>query len=446
MSSEFMPGRYTIGELIKNGTILGHKDGNFGSYYPKITDFGDVGVPLITAKVINNGRINFSEAQKLSFEKANSLPFGFIEENDVLLSHNATVGRVAIVPRLEGRVLIGTSLTYFRVNKERLLPHYLGAFFESRDFQNQLEAVMGLSTRNQVPITAQRLLTIEVPSLAVQTEIANCIQALDNRLNLLRETNATLEAIAQALFKSWFVDFDPVHANAGTQASSLPPEIQALFPATFTDSPQGPIPDGWDVLPFTETINVIGGGTPKTSIAEYWGGDIPWFSVVDAPAESDVFVIDTEKHITELGLNNSSTKLLPSGTTIISARGTVGRLALVGRDMAMNQSCYGLRGKYGDDYFTFFTTYRLVEALKQRSHGSVFDTITRDTLAGVSVIYPYQPVVMAFEDAVGPLMVKIKNNLQQANSLAALRDTLLPRLISGQLRLSAAKTALAEAG
>ena len=103
----------------------------------------------------------------------------------------------------------------------------------------------------------------------------------------------------------------------------------------------------------------------KTSIAEYWGGDIPWFSVVDAPAESDVFVIDTEKHITELGLNNSSTKLLPSGTTIISARGTVGRLALVGRDMAMNQSCYGLRGKYGDDYFTFFTTYRLVEGEKE---------------------------------------------------------------------------------
>jgi type I restriction enzyme S subunit len=284
---------------------------------------------------------------------------------------------------------------------------------------------------------------VPVPPLDYQKKVAAFLRSLDDRITLLRETNVTLEAIAQALFKSWFVDFDPVHANAGTQAPSLPPEIQALFPATFTDSPQGPIPEGWDVLPFTETINVIGGGTPKTSIAEYWGGDIPWFSVVDAPAESDVFVIDTEKHITELGLNNSSTKLLPSGTTIISARGTVGRLALVGRDMAMNQSCYGLRGKYGDDYFTFFTTYRLVEALKQRSHGSVFDTITRDTLAGVSVVYPDKTVVSAFEDSVGSVMEKIKYNLQQAQTLATTRDTLLPRLISGQLRLPEAEQAIA---
>ncbi|MFD2270836.1 restriction endonuclease subunit S [Undibacterium arcticum] len=126
----------------------------------------------------------------------------------------------------------------------------------------------------------------------------------------------------------------------------------------------------------------------KTSIPEYWGGDIPWFSVVDAPATTDVFVIDTAKHISVQGLNNSSTKLLAEGTTIISARGTVGRLALVGREMAMNQSCYGLRGKADDAYFTYFSTYRLVESLKQRSHGSVFDTITTDTMRGVFVIYP----------------------------------------------------------
>jgi restriction endonuclease S subunit len=204
------------------------------------------------------------------------------------------------------------------------------------------------------------------------------------------------------------------------------------------------VPQGWRACSFMETINVIGGGTPKTSVSDYWNGTIPWFSVVDAPANNDVFVIDTEKHITEAGLKNSSTKFLSPGTTIISARGTIGRLAIVGKEMAMNQSCYGLRGKAGDDYFTYFSTYRLVETLKQRAHGSVFDTITRDTLAGALVIYPGSSIIIAFESFVFPVMGRIKENLKQAQTLSTLRDTLLPRLISGQLRLPEAEQSIQE--
>ena len=188
-----------------------------------------------------------------------------------------------------------------------------------------------------------------------------------------------------------------------------------------------------------DTINIIGGGTPKTSNSDFWGGEIPWFSVVDAPNATDVFVMDTDKHITEAGLNGSSTKLLPTGTTIISARGTVGRLALTGRPMAMNQSCYGLLGKAGDAYFTYFSTTRLVEQLKQRAHGSVFDTITQDTFSGVMVSYPTREVIAAFEVSVEPLMLRLRENLLQSGTLATLRDTLLPRLISGQLRLPEAE-------
>jgi type I restriction enzyme S subunit len=204
------------------------------------------------------------------------------------------------------------------------------------------------------------------------------------------------------------------------------------------------VPKGWNQIPFTDTVHVIGGGTPKTSMAEYWNGDIPWFSVVDAPTITDVFVIDTQKHITEQGLNNSSTKLLAKGTTIISARGTVGRLALVGRQMAMNQSCYGLRGKADDAYFTYFSTYRLVESLKQRSHGSVFDTITTETMKGVFVIYPGKVVIQKFEALLQPIMVSMQENLEKAQTLATLRDTLLPRLISGQLRLPDAEALVDE--
>lgn len=300
------------------------------------------------------------------------------------------------------------------------------------------------ATATRTPIvnkTTFSEVAVLVPDLMTQRSIASFFATLDDRIALLRETNATLEAIAQALFKSWFVDFDPVHAKArGEQPEALPDSLAALFPDSFEESPLGLVPKGWRALSFTETIDVIGGGTPKTSIAEYWNGDVPWFSVVDAPATTDVFVIDTEKHITSQGLNNSSTKLLPEGTTIISARGTVGRLALAGQEMAMNQSCYGLCGKAGDAYFTYFSTYRLIETLKQRTHGSVFDTITRDTLAGVSVVYPPVELVGAFEQTLAPVMGRIKKNLKQAQTLATLRDTLLPRLISGQLRLPEAES------
>ena len=246
----------------------------------------------------------------------------------------------------------------------------------------------------------------------------------------------------QALFKSWFIDFDPVRATrAGRAPEGMDEATAALFPDGLEESELGPVPRGWKAQTFRDTINVIGGGTPKTSNPDFWGGEIPWFSVVDAPNATDMFVVATEKHITEAGLNGSSTKLLPTGTTIISARDTVGRLALTGCPMAMNQSCYGLRGKAGDVYFTYFSTTRLVQQLKQRAHGSVFDTITQETFAGVALIYPTSEAIVAFEVCVEPLMLRIRENLLQTQTLATLRDTLLPRLISGQLRLPEAQSA-----
>ena len=320
-------------------------------------------------------------------------------------------------------------------------PEFISYFLRTVDFfaYSDKAAVPGVN-RNHLH---EALTTM--PALPVQKEIAAVLGALDDRIALLRETNATLEAIAQALFKSWFVDFDPVHAKLeGRAPEGMDDATAALFPDSFEESALGPVPKGWDKLPFTDTVDVIGGGTPKTSVEEYWNGDIPWFSVVDAPSLTDMFAMQTKKSITEAGLNNSSTKLLAEGATIISARGTVGRLALVGCMMAMNQSCYALRGKAGDAYFTYFSTYRLVESLKQRSHGSVFDTITTETMRGVYVIYPTKPVIDAFEQTLSALMNRVKTNLLQSRSLTELRDTLLPRLISGQLRLAEAETILEE--
>lgn len=333
-----------------------------------------------------------------------------------------------------------------RADPKKIYPKYLFAVLRSSVVQSQID---NMHVGTMIPHFKKGdfgKLRIPVLRSNSQRVIGDFYFTVSERITLLRETNATLEAIAQALFKSWFVDFDPVRAKAeGRQPESMDATTADLFPDSFEESELCLVPKGWQRLAFTETVKVIGGGTPKTSVREYWDGDIPWFSVVDAPSVTDVFVIDTVKHISQAGLNGSSTKLLPEGTTIISARGTVGRLALVGKDMAMNQSCYALQGKAGDAYFTYFSTYRLVEALKQRSHGSVFDTITTETMKGVQVIYPDANVIGAFEAVLGPFMRRIKENLQQAQTLTQLRDTLLPRLISGQLRLPEAENLLEKA-
>jgi type I restriction enzyme, S subunit len=272
-----------------------------------------------------------------------------------------------------------------------------------------------------------------------QRAVAHILGALDDKIELNRRMNETLEAMARALFKSWFVDFDPVRAKAEGRDTGLPRHIAELFPDSFEDSELGEVPRGWGVRPFSDTIEIIGGGTPKTSTAEYWHGDIPWFSVVDAPADSHVWVLDTVKKVTRAGVENSSTHVLPVGTTIISARGTVGRIALVGVPMAMNQSCYGLRGLSGKHgFFNYYSTRELVARLQQHAHGSVFDTITRDTLAGVSVVVPPEELVDEFEKRVGPFLERMRAHLLAVRSLTSVRDTLLPKLVSGELRVDIA--------
>ncbi len=303
--------------------------------------------------------------------------------------------------------------------------------------------INGMDSGSAIPSTSRESfyqLPVRIPLPSEQRAIAHILGTLDDKIELNRRMNKTLEATARALFKSWFVDFDPVRAKADGRPTGLPKHVAQLFPDSLVDSELGEVPKGWEVRPFTDTVEIIGGGTPKTSVAEYWDGDIPWFSIVDAPGGSGVWVVDTEKKITQNGIEYSSTQILPVGTTIISARGTVGRIALVGVPMAMNQSCYGLRGKVGSSgIFTYYSTRELIGSLQQHAHGSVFDTITRNTLAGVSIVIPPVKLIDAFESRVGSSLYRIRTGLFCSSTLAALRDTLLPKLISGELRVGGAK-------
>lgn len=417
-------------------------------------------VPLLRATNIGEGILDLSNVLHVPSTLVREAQY--LRRFDVVLAMSSgsrqAVGRLAQLRR-DWTGCVGAFCGVIRPNPQRIHPEYLGYVLHSPDFRTRIETyAVGTAIMN---LSRERLLgfRFRLPGPAEQRAIAHILGTLDDKIELLRRMSETLEEMARAIFKSWFVDFDPVHAKAAVRREhpnwtneqvsraacpNLKPEIAELFQDAFEDSELGEIPKGWKIQSFTDEVEVIGGGTPTTSVPEYWGGEIPWFSVVDTPAPGEVFVVSTQKTITTEGLNSSSARILPVGTTIISARGTVGNLALVGVPMAMNQSCYGLRPRHGRrGYYVYFATAALVEILRQRAHGSVFSTITRETLGGTQVVAPPCDLMQTFERVVDGLLKRVLANQHQSRTLAAIRDALLPKLISGELRVPDAERIVA---
>ena len=339
---------------------------------------------------------------------------------------------------------IGRGIAAIRHKRGRQYQPFVRAVIEY-----SLPSLLKQATGSTFPnVSARQLAGVSWPPLELpeQRAIAHVLGTLDDKIELNRRMNETLEAMARALFKSWFVDFDPVRAKMEGRDTGLPQDIADLFPDRLVDSEMGEIPEGWAVGHLADAIELLSGGTPRTTVAEYWNGGIPWYTPRDAPNQSDMFVLDTQRTITQVGVDNSATKVLPSRTTVISARGTVGRLACLGRAMAMNQTCYGIRGAGGySDFFVYWLVRNAVEDLRSRTHGTVFDTITRQTFTFIDWQLPPRDVAGAFEAAVKATMERVLSNLHESRILAALRDTLLPKLISGEIRVPDAARALESA-
>lgn len=274
-----------------------------------------------------------------------------------------------------------------------------------------IKSMVGSSGRQQVQQSVLENLEINLPPLAEQKRIAAILGALDDKIELNRRINANLEEQAKALFKSWFVDFEPFK-DAG-----------------FVDSELGPIPVGWRVGDFTEIVAIKGGGTPKTDVAEYWGGIIPFFTPKDV--SDSCYVLKTEKYITDCGLDHCSSALYKKGTVFITARGTVGKIVMAGCNMAMNQTNYALLGKEGiNQLFVYNLTIKLADRLLKKSNGAVFNAITVRDFESEKIIIPQHDVLLNFGSVVAPIYAMILHHNNQMENLISLRDTLLPKLMS----------------
>lgn len=296
--------------------------------------------------------------------------------------------------------------------------------------------ISGYLTGSTMPKLTQgnmNRIRLSIPLLPEQRAIAHILGTLDDKIELNRRMNETLEEMARALFKSWFIDFDPVRAKMEGRDTGLPKHIADLFPDRMVGSELGDIPEGWEIGVLDDVVEIFSGGTPRTSVIEYWDGNIPWYTAKDSPSLSDVFVLETERNITQAGVENSATKILPAQTTIISARGTVGRLACLGIPMAMNQTCYGIRGADGyTDFFTYWSVRAALDELQIRTHGTIFDTITRQTFKLIETTLVPVDLVDEFELVVTPIMAYIHKNLNESRILSNLRDMLLQKLLSGE--------------
>ncbi|WP_317134996.1 restriction endonuclease subunit S [Brytella acorum] len=411
-----------------------------GHVGPMASEYVDKGIPFLRSLNIEPFNIKCDGVKFITPSFHKRLQKSSLRPGDVVIVRTGKPGTCAVIPDwlLEANC---SDVVIVRCS-ERVRPRFLCYVVNSVAGHHISSHIVG-AVQQHFNVGSARTLEFLLPSIEGQDAILAILGALDDKIDLNRRTNETLEAMARALFRDWFVDFGPTQAKMAGQTPYLAPEIWALFPDRLDDEGK---PEGWKTAAFSEFVSILTGGTPKTSIADYWNGDIPWFSVVDTPADSDIYVFDTAKKITKDGLDNSAASILPEDTVIITARGTVGKLAMTHSPMTMNQSCYGLRGTNGiGQYLVYQSIKNSLSEIKNNTHGSVFDTITRQTFSSISANLPSQEIAQSYEKMAAPFFQKILENVSQTQHLAQLRDLLLPKLMSGAIRIQDAEKMVEEA-
>lgn len=330
----------------------------------------------------------------------------FLSEDDLVIGMDGSrVGyNRAAIRKTELPLILAQRVARLRAKKGNS-QKFLNYLILSDKFPEYVEAI---HTGTSIPhISQSQIADFEVQyplSFDEQESIAEVLCCLDDKIDLLHRNNKTLEQLAETLFRQWF-------------------EEEA--------------DDSWEEKTLYDVIDLIGGGTPMTSKPEYWDGSISWLSGGDISSNHKSFVTNSEKKITELGLKNSSARLLPKYSTVISARGTVGKYCLIANEMTFSQSNYGIRPKIKDCFFfTYLLINHSVEELQSASYGTVFDTITTNTFKSLNIKLPKDCYIIDFNAKVEPLFNKILHNVLQIQQLELLRNTLLPKLMSGTVKIN----------
>ncbi len=422
--------------------------GPFGSNI-KSENYRQSGVPVIRG-------INLGERDGAPFiadnfvfldeEKADNLVSSNCSPNDIVFVAQGTVGKVGIVPSDTPyrRFVLSQNLMKVTVDLKRADPRFVFYFYRTSAGQHEIMCRVnptGVPCISK-PLTSLRQLGIRLPSdINEQRAIARILGTLDDKIELNRRMNGMLEGIARAIFKSWFVDFDPVRAKAEGRSPGLPKPIADLFPDSFEDSELGEIPVRWKVMQVGDALEAVGGGTPSTKQPNYWdNGKYCWATPKDLSGLTAPILLDTERKITQAGLSQISSGLLPTGTVLMSSRAPVGYLALAAMPLAINQGFIAMvcHGPVSNLYALNWVYFNMDE-IRQRASGTTFAEISKAAFRPILMLVPEKRVMNALTEKVQPFYNSIQKNLEGSRILSALRDTLLPKLISGELRMKDAE-------
>ena len=384
------------------GQIAEVQTGPFGSQL-KNEQYITGGTPVITVEHIKGFRIIDFKYPSVKNEDKERLSKYVLKEGDIVFSRVGSVDLSAYVQRHQNGWMFSSRMLRVRPEIGIVDARFLSYFFRQSKFRDYILNISVGATMPSINTKILETAPISYPPLAEQHSIAEVLSSLDDKIDLLHRQNKTLEQMAETLFRQWFVENVDI---------------------------------SWNEMSLYDAIELIGGGTPKTDINEYWNGDICWLSGGDIADGHKGFVLTTEKKITEAGLKNSSTKLIPKYCTVITARGTVGKYCLLSKPMTFSQSNYGIKPSFDNCYFfTYLLISYSVEELEAAAYGTVFDTITTSTFKDHKVKLPDIIKIQQFELTVAPLFEKMLNNSSQVSKLVDIRDALLPKLMNGSIRV-----------
>jgi type I restriction enzyme S subunit len=435
------------------------------------------GVMYLTSKNIGDGQLKLDSFDFISNDCFSKLFTNTkraqrrLQTGDVLMGIIGTFGNCYVYKDTD-HFGISSSVAILRPDQSKLLPEYLYYYISSASFKAIVEKFKGGSVQGYTNIATLKALPIPLPSVAIQKAIVENLIPLDDKITLNRQINQTLEQMAQTLFKSWFVDFDPVIDNALDAGNAIPDELQAraeqrqalrnaatqqsdasatpagsvkplpdnirqLFPNEFEESELGWVPKGWGVSTAGDELTIKGGSTPSTKNPEFWeGGDVHWTSPKDLSGKQEKVMLSTERKITKAGLGKITSGLLPAETVLMSSRAPVGYLALTKIPVAINQGYIAIpESESLTQEFILYWLDSQIDMIKSISGGTTFAEISKKTFRSIPMVIPSYSVVDAFSKTTSLYLSKISINVEECNSLSALRDSLLPKLISGELEL-----------
>ena len=370
--------------------------------YLRITDIND------------DGSLNFSDLKSVDAEDAEKY---ILKENDIVFARTGnSTGRSYFYEKQHGTFVYAGFLIKFSLDPNKVNPRILKYYTHSKPYYDWVSSFDTGATRGNINAKTYGDMEIELPSRKIQNRIVSILSSLDRKIELNNKINADLEEMAQAIFKNWFVDFEPFKDGK------------------FVDSELGMIPEGWKVGTLGEFCKCLLGGTPSRSKEEYWNGEVNWIN----SGEINKFrILEASEKITELGLAKSATKLLPKKTTVLAITGaTLGQVSLLEIDTCANQSVIGVleNTEVPYEYIYPFIKDR-IEMLIQHQTGGAQQHINKDNVESLIFLLPTINVLEDYISLVSPMYKRIESQCFENLYLSLLRDTLLPRLMSGEIEV-----------